>query len=155
MESAESKYVRAALVVFVYVASEGGLYNIANGALHQALHSHAGRFLDEHLLVVELMIRSVAIPLILGFACGAILMPKTLRAYWPIILAPFVAGIVKIVFGQIPLTTVSDFAGSVTVIGAATFASAVAFVGARMCAALMDRYSRRHPSAGVSAAPRL
>lgn len=108
------------------------MFSLCRSALHSVLHSAHGHLLEENLLLIELVLRSTVIPFTLGLLCAAILRPKAILEYWPIILAPFVSGLVRLTLDDISLETFSSLVTSLEAIGSMAFVSLMAFFGARV-----------------------
>jgi hypothetical protein len=114
--------LRATVAAFLYLSSSLGANYLWSRVPHFR-HLEASPS-----PIVSGLIVGVAIPLILGFACAALLKPKGTTQYWPMVVAPLAALVLRLLLDDVSAGWLAGSALQLAI--AALLSAACAVMGA-------------------------
>lgn len=119
--------------IVLYVLTETGLHSLVGSTVHRAIHTQHGATLEDNIWILDVALRAIIIPLLVGAICAVFLKPKEFLDFWPILVAPFISGATRLLLIDLSPPTLLSFYQWLQWAGAAAIAALLSYAGARLC----------------------
>lgn len=127
------KQLTGLYAIVVYVLSEMGLHSLVGSTAHRVIHAQHGELLEDNIWILDVALRAIFVPMLVGAICAVFLRPKRFLDFWPILVAPFISGVIRLLLVDLSSPTLLSFYQWLQWAGVATIAALLSYTGARLC----------------------